>query len=129
MKATLVLLPALAAICHGAALPHDADMVERAEGWNQKRQVTIVVTKTTTKTTAAAVYTTSTKYTTLPTPVITKTSTITKPYTTPKDDVSTVIVTVTGKPTTVTPPVVTYVALLPVISTCSMPYTPKRVGD
>lgn len=112
MKATLVLLPALAAISHGAALPHDADIVEREERYNQwKRQVTVVVTKTTTKTTAPPVYTTSTKYTTLPTPVITKTSTITKPYTTSKDDVSTVIVTVTGKPTTVTPPVVTYVHL------------------
>ncbi|KAH7411462.1 hypothetical protein BKA64DRAFT_773154 [Cadophora sp. MPI-SDFR-AT-0126] len=124
MKATLVLLPALAAICHGAALPHDADIFARDEGWNQwKRQVTVVVTKTTTKTTAPAVYTTSTKYTTLPTPVITKTSTVTKPYTTPKEEASTVIVTVTGKPVTVTPSVVTVTVTAKTSSSAKPPVT------
>ncbi|KAL5330399.1 hypothetical protein ACEPPN_003926 [Leptodophora sp. 'Broadleaf-Isolate-01'] len=124
MKATLVLLPALAALCHGAALPQDGDIVAREQGWDLwKKQVTVVVTKTTTKTTAPAVYTTSTKYTTLPTPVITKTSTVTKPYTTPIDDVSTVIVTVTGKPTTVTPPAITVTVTAKTSSSAKPPVT------
>ncbi|KAH7355402.1 hypothetical protein BKA65DRAFT_582327 [Rhexocercosporidium sp. MPI-PUGE-AT-0058] len=87
MKATIVLLPALMALCHAAALPQDADIVEREQGRNLwERQIT--------------------KYTTLylPTPVVTKTSTITKPYT---KSISTVVITVTGKPTTITPPPVT----------------------
>ncbi len=81
MKSALYFLPALAALCSGAALPQEADLAERDQGSNWlKRQVFVTITKTTTKTTAAGFSTTSTKYTTLPVPVVTKTHTVTKPY-------------------------------------------------
>ncbi|KAL2070189.1 hypothetical protein VTL71DRAFT_13215 [Oculimacula yallundae] len=117
MKSTLILLPALAALCQAAALLQDADILERDEV--SPRQVTIVVTLTTTKTSAAPLYTTSTKYTTLPTQVVTKTQTITKPYS-PPETTSTVVVTVTAKPTTVTPRPVT-VTFYPTTSKSARP--------
>jgi len=104
MKTTFAILPALAALCQAAALLQDADIRERDQ--LAVRQVTIIVTQTTTRTSTPPVYTTSTKYTTLPTQVVTKTSTITKPYS-PPEITSTVVVTVTAKPTTVSPPPVT----------------------
>ncbi|CZT51885.1 uncharacterized protein RSE6_13100 [Rhynchosporium secalis] len=103
MKATLIFLSALAALCHAAAVLQGTDIHERDGVF--VRQVTIIVTQTTTRTSIVPVYTTSTKYTTLPTHVVTKTQTVTKPYT-PLESTSTVVVTFTAKPTTVTPPVV-----------------------